>query len=158
MSNSNNYDTQYVIDLWDYTRKYDSVEGCCRIMAGDHLQAHGDGIEALESYHFPEIGAAPRVSTQKLAEMPPKLAEKVWEHELAVLENVISMVDPDEDEVFKLINWLEDGHVVLGVEIESHLIDAIHALPECESKVDMLEKYDEISAEEHYERASELSA
>jgi hypothetical protein len=151
------YDPEYVIDLWDYTRKYESVEQCVQIMAGNSIQTYGDGIEALESYHFPEVGAAPRVSARHLAEMPPKLAEKVWERERSVLNDVISMTDPDKQQIFTLINWLEVGDEVLGIDVEHRIIDAIHVLPECESKVDMLEKHCEISGEEWYDRASELA-
>jgi len=151
------YDPEYVISLWDYTRKFESTEQCVQIMAGNSIEAYGDGIEALESYHFPEIGTAPRISKPRLASMPPKLAERVWRRELDVLNDVISMTDPDKQQIFSLISWLEIGNEVLDVEVEDRLVEAINQLPECSSKVDMLEKHGEISGEEWFDRASELA-
>lgn len=152
------YDPEYVISLWDYTRQFESVEQCVQIMAGNSVQAHGEGVEALESYHMPEVGSAPRVTKQHLASMPPKLGKKVWRHELEVLNDVISMADPDKWSVFNLISWLDIGNAVFDdVDVEDRRLEAIQALPECESKIDMLEKYDEITGEEWFDRASELA-
>ena len=150
------YDTEYAIELWDYSRKYLTVEDAIRVISGNSIDAEGEGIEALEDYFMPTVGTVPRISEHQLEEMPDMLANKVWEAELEALENVTTMVNPDKKDVFKLINWLEVGEYVLGIEIENRIVEAIHALPECESKVDMLEKHDEISGEEWYQRASEL--
>lgn len=155
---NNTYSPEYVIELFDYTRNYLTYEECLELVSGESKTFTGtDGIEALEHFHYPTTGVAPRIQPRNLKEMPDRLAEKVYKSELELLSDVQYRSKPQKENVFKLINWLEVGEDVLGLDQESEIMTAIRTLPECESKVDMLEKHGMISGNEWYDRTEALS-
>ena len=152
------YNTEYALELWDYTRSYLTFDEALQVIRGNSKRAMGDGIEALENFHFPEVGEVPRVTKAHLEEMPDKLAEKVWQHEYEGMKPALHVADAPKQDVYGVINWMEIGEELFDKDLEDDIVAAINLLPECETKVDMLEEYEEISGEEWYQRTEKLTA
>lgn len=146
---------KYMLELWDYTRGMLNYEESLQAVRGTSPLADGSGIEGLEMLHFPTHGRVPRYGVHALEDMPVRLAVQIYNGELEALRS--PMLTSDE-QLFEVIDWLEVGEEVFGVDLSDQIIEAIQELSECESKVDMLEAYGVIDGDEWYERNEALSA
>jgi len=159
-------DSEYFIQLWDYVRRKLTFDEALELVKGNGRGINEDGIEALEMFHlqYGLVGSDDRPPTgsvlsfgnliyRRLKDMPPRLAVRAWRGEFEHYRYAES-----KQEIFFRVEMLEVAENMFDVDLRDEIVEAIERLPECESKLDMLEKHEAIDGEEWAERTDALDA
>jgi len=161
-------DTEYAAALWDYVRAWLTVEEARDLVNGELGRIQQQGIDALEQWslrngfldgqHRPPTASQRgyrNVLFNRLDEMPERLALQHWESELEFHRGTMVITD---DRIFSIITVLEVGEDLFDVDLTDDIVERLHGLDECETKLDMLEARGAIDGIEWYDRTQQLEA
>jgi len=156
-------DSEYAAQLWDYKRRYLTVEDLIDLLANSFSQS---GIEALErevlegfsrelSQYRPPARSGAAFSERvrhRLEEMPPRLALYAWHSEVEVWFGRSA-----KEGQMTMLSLLEVAEEVFDVDLTDEIVEEVAHMEECETKLDVLEARGAIDGDEWYERHEALN-